>query len=83
MTLNLNSNEKSAFTSYPDYYKFFSLEFILNPDLTHTDRECKDFLDLCSDIGGVLEMIKVFFGALTIKFSTIRMQALLTNRLFH
>lgn len=40
-------------------------------------------MDLFSDMGGALEILKVLFSILAIKFSHVRMQALLTNRLFY
>ena len=54
----------------------------MNPDVTTTERTTYDVLDMISDIGGLLEICKVVFGVIAVKFSQVRLKALLTNRLF-
>ena len=84
MSINMNANELTSWTSYPDKYKFFSLHFYLNQDVNATDRSTYDLLDLVSDIGGILEVVVAFFALISVQLqvSHLRLKALLTNRLF-
>ena len=48
-----------------------------------TNRVTYDLLALLSDIGGVFEVVTVVFGAMAAKYSQVRLEALLANRLFY
>lgn len=83
MHLHMGHNQVSAMTDYPDYYKLFSVHFHLNDDIVFTERATYDLLDWISDIGGMYEFLVTLFGLFTYKFASIRLKALMTNRLFH
>jgi hypothetical protein len=59
------------------------LEFMLSPDIVKNDREIYGAFDYIGDVGGVLAIFQVLFGYIAFAFSKKRMEALLTNRLFH
>ena len=48
-----------------------------------TNRVTYDLLALLSDIGGVFGVLTVVFGAVAAKYSQVRLEALLANRLFY
>ena len=81
--MQVGINQKSAWTDYPDLYKFISIDIQLSLDKTSSDRETMSVLDLFGDVGGVIEIFKMFFGFLAFQFSTLRLEALITNRLYH
>jgi hypothetical protein len=59
------------------------LEFMLSNDITRNDREIYGAFDYIGDIGGVYTIFHVIFGFIAFAFSNKRMEALLTNRLYH
>ena len=79
----MGDNKKSAWIHYPDKFKFYSVHFLLDPTVRITERETYDFFAFASDVGGALEFLKTVFGLLILPFSSLRMKALLANRLFH
>ena len=79
----MQTNEFSSWTDYPFKYKFMSIEFNLNLDITYTDRTAYDFLNWMGDIGGVLEILLLACNAIALPFSVIRIKALVSNRMFH
>jgi hypothetical protein len=83
MHLTMGHNQVSAWTDYPDHYKFYSVHFHLNDDIIFTERATYDLLDLISDIGGTYEFLGTLFGLFTYQFANMRLSALMTNRLYH
>jgi len=83
MSFNFKQNEKSAWTFYPDKFKFYSVHFLLNNEVTQTERETYDMMAFLSDIGGTVEIIGLILGALVFPFQDLRVRALMTSRLFH
>lgn len=82
MSLEMKPSEESGWDDYPIRYKFFSVHFQENPDTLSTERTNIDLMDLFSEIGGTLEFLKSIISVIAIKFSHLRLQALLTSRLF-
>jgi hypothetical protein len=39
--------------------------------------------DLLGDLGGLVDALRLIFGVLAVPFSTFRMDAIITNRLYH
>ncbi len=60
-----------------------SIHYLLDPDLDQTERETYGFLDFVGDIGGLIDFLIISFGFLAHPFASMRMKALLSNRLFH
>lgn len=83
MKMKMQSNQDSSWNVYPDRYKFISLHFLLDQDMRLTERQTYSFLAYASDMGGLKEFLLTFFGVFAYPFSTMRMKALLTNRLHH
>jgi hypothetical protein len=75
--------EFSSWVDYPDHYKFFSVHFELNQDVTHINRRTYDVLGFARDLGGVVFMGLRVFGGLAAIFAKLRLESLLTNRLFY
>ena len=82
MSIRLDSNQLTSWTDYPRRFKFISVAFEVDPHILQTDRSTYDLMELFSDIGGAIEFLKVGFGFFALKFSQLRMQAFITNRLF-
>jgi hypothetical protein len=78
----MKTNEFSSWVNYPHRYKFWSIHFQMNTDIAVTERHTYDLLDLCSDIGGVLEFMRTFCSMLVSSFSLIRLKAIITNKLY-
>jgi len=76
-------NQKSSWTDYPHHYKFFSADIELSLDSKQTSRHTYSLLELFGDVGGILEFCSVFFGLFAVRFSKQRLDAILTNRLYH
>ena len=83
MHLLLGANERSSWNDYPSHYKIFGFEILLSPDIGRNDRETYDSLSYLGDLGGLVEILKLLLGVFAAPFSSMRMQALLTNRLYH
>jgi hypothetical protein len=49
--------QPSAWTSYPDHYKFISFAIYLSSDKEITNRMTPGFLDYIGDVGGLNEII--------------------------
>jgi len=83
LRIGVTGNQKSSWTNYPDFYKFMSMDIELSLDSLLTDRSHVGILDLFGDIGGLLEIVTVMCGYLAYKFSKIRLDSIITNRLYH
>ena len=79
----MKNNERSSWNEYPDHYKLMSFEMHLSSDVRTTDRECYGLLDYIGDLGGLVEILKLFFGWFASRCSSLRMEGIITNRLFH
>ena len=82
INFNMKPNEISSEINYPEKYKFFSVHFSLDQDIYKIERSTYDLLDLIGDIGGVFEFFSFALKALCLPFQTMRLYALLANRLF-
>ena len=60
-----------------------SIDFQLSMDIEHTDRTSYDFLNMMGDVGGVISILTITFGFLASPFAILKINAILTNRLFH
>jgi len=60
-----------------------SIEFEVNSDTRITDRVTYSAIDLFGDLGGVVELCKMLVGFFAVRFSQMRLYALITNRLYH
>ena len=56
---------------------------MLSPDIGRNDRETYDLLSYLGDLGGLVEILRLLLGVFAIPFSSMRMQALITNRIYH
>ena len=83
MDLEFGPNEFSAFTDYPNSYKFISVDFQLTLDTLLIDRQTIGILDLIGDVGGLIEFLVIVLGVLAYKFSEARLNGLITNRIYH
>ena len=81
--MELGVNQKSSMTSYPNHIKFISVDIELSLDSKQTNRDTYSILELFGDVGGIMELCSVFFGLFAVRFSKQRLDALLTNRLYH
>ena len=68
----MEENQVSSWDDYPFNYKFMSVHFELNMDMTHTDRTTYDLLNLTSDVGGVLEILIIVFTMFASRFALLR-----------
>ena len=59
------------------------MEFEVNPDLQFAERVTYSAIDLFGDLGGVIELCKLVVGIFALKFSQMRLYALIANRLYH
>jgi len=82
MNFNMKPNEWSSNTQYPEKYKFFSVNWQLDQDIYKIERSTYDLLDLIGDVGGVLEFFLFAFKALCLPFQTMRLYALIANRVY-
>ena len=82
INFNMKPNEISSEINYPEKYKFFSVHFSLDQDIYKIERSTYDLLDLIGDIGGVFEFFSFALKALCLPFQTMRLYALIANRLF-
>ena len=76
-------NEYSSWVHYPEQYKFFSIHIQLNEDVKHVTRNTYDATNFARDLGGVFFVGLRVFGAAAYVFSNLRLQTLITNRLFY
>ena len=83
MQIKMKANEASSFSNYPNRYKFMSFHFQLNMDIYHTDRTTYDVLNMISDLGGILEILLVFFQQISSPFAAIAIGSFITKQLFH
>ena len=72
MNIKLDKNEFSSYVQYPHHYKFFSVDFLINRDIKHFDRTSYDVLNLLSDVGGIQQILLVFFSAASAKFALVK-----------
>ena len=73
----------SSWVKYPDEYKFFSVHFELSQDILHFTRRTYDLMDFARDMGGINIVLVFLLRALSFIFARLRLQSLLTNRLFY
>ena len=55
----------------------------MSSDMKSINRETYDFLSYLGDVGGLNEMLRLFFSLIATPFGAMRLSALLTNRLYH
>jgi hypothetical protein len=79
----LGVNQPSSWRSYPNHYKLIGVEFMVSSDINNIARETLDIFTFLGDIGGLLDLLILIFGYFLMPFAEKRMEALLTNRLFH
>jgi hypothetical protein len=83
MYIEMEHNERSSWREYPEKYKIFSMNFQLSSDINYIERNTMDILTFLGDIGGLYGLGISVFGTLFVPFAQKRMDAILTNRLFH
>jgi hypothetical protein len=83
MRPELQFTEFSSWIYYPERYKYFSMHFQLNQDVTHIIRRTYDVTDFGRDLGGIVFVGLRVFGIFAFIFARIRLQALVTNRLYY
>jgi len=60
-----------------------SIEIELDQNIKHTNRTTYDLLQMASNIGGIAVFLYRVFSLLVKKFATLRIDALITARLFY
>ena len=55
----------------------------MSPNAELTQRETYSFLEYLGDIGGLVDLLRYFFIFLVYVFNHNRVNAILTNRLYH
>ena len=83
MRPELQQNEFSSWTDFPEQYKFFGLHLELNPQIRVIQRRTYDLFDMARDLAGVFLFFNKFFRCIVTIFSTTRLNALISNRLFY
>jgi hypothetical protein len=76
-------NQPSSWRSYPNHYKLIGVEFMISSDINGIARGTLDIFTFLGDIGGLLDLLILLMGFILTPFAEKRMEALLTNRLFH
>jgi hypothetical protein len=56
---------------------------MISSDINNIARGTLDIFTFLGDIGGLLDLLILIFGYFLVPFAEKRMEALLTNRLFH
>ena len=82
MSSKMPENHFSPWVQYPDHYKFFSVHFSLNQDVRHVIRRTYDLTEFAKDLVGVSIFGFRAFSLFTFIFARLRLNSLLTNRLF-
>jgi len=72
-SLKFQEGSVSSWTSYPDHYKFVSVDIELNLHSMQTNRVTYSVLDLFGDSGGLLEILTAFFTVVALPFSKMRL----------
>ena len=72
----------SSHTSYPEHYKFTSLNFFVTPQTPVVTRFPYGILDYIGDIGGLLEAVKTIGKFVTFVFSAHNLSAILALKLY-
>jgi hypothetical protein len=58
-------------------------DLMINRNGKNIDRQTYGFLMFLSDLGGLIDALKIILGFFVVPFSQLRLKALLTNRLYH
>ena len=82
MNFKMEQNEITSWKNYPDQYKFYSVHFSLNLDVTTMERRTYDVLDMVENTGGMIEFLFIVFSFASYHFSSLRLKALITNRIY-
>jgi hypothetical protein len=83
LTMRMGLPEDSAWTVYPEKYKFISMAVFMSSDSEVTNRETYEFLGYLGDIGGLIDVLRLGLAAIAYYFNQNRLNALLTSSLFH
>ena len=73
----------SSYNKFPYEFKFLGTEISINMDIGITERQTYGVLDYLGDLGGLVEILKLSVGYMLYKFSTMRLNGLMLNRLYH
>ena len=68
--------------SYPDNYKFTSIEFGAEEKRKVFQRTTYDLLEAFGDVGGVYECLRIFLSAIIASFSVFVEQSLIAKYLY-
>ena len=73
---------RSSWTSYPDHYKFFSLQINVSDETTYQHRATYELLEFLGDVGGLLGFFIALIGALISWLSQSKITSLIANRFY-
>ena len=73
----------SSYNRFPNEYKFLGMEYKLSMNVANTERETLSLFDYLGDLGGLAEILLITAGLFVHRFSRVRLNALMINRLFH
>jgi len=72
----------SAWTSYPERYKFLSIQIQVSDIIKVTSRETYSLLEFLGDIGGLAEFVFIFISFFAKRFGQMNLQAFLANKMY-
>lgn len=75
--------QSSAYTNYPEYYKFHSLEFILNEHTLVTTRYSYGFLEFLRDVGGLCAALIILFKFFCPFFGNVKLMSILARKAYY
>jgi len=81
-SFTIADTQPSAWTSYPERYKFMGLQINVKDVRTITTRETYALLEFSGDIGGTFEFVFVIGFLLTKGFISFNFLALIANRMY-
>jgi hypothetical protein len=83
MTYKIEPLKNSGMKNFPNSYCVIAIELIMSSNHVYIDRETYGLFAYLGDLGGLIDCLKIIFGCFAYKFSNNRMDAIITNRLYH
>ena len=82
MSLTMGPTYPSAYTSYPNKYKFIGLTISVEDSRNLISRETYSLLEFLGDIGGLYEFLYLFSYAVVKIFTPMTFISLFANKMF-
>jgi len=77
-----NKKFPSSWTSYPEKYKFISIDIFANNERTYIKRKTYTLFDLFGDVGGVLATLIIVISWIMRSFASFNLNVFMSNRLY-